>query len=77
MDSNEEIRRFFDTLIQHECITTLADCPTCQLLQKIYSLTLQLIFSFVIYPEVRIAARRNRAVPDDHEQAGLACDLAL
>jgi hypothetical protein len=59
MNGNHEIRWFFNTLLKHKCRSTPENCPACLLLEKIYGLTLQVIFSTVLYPEIQIGARRQ------------------
>ena len=73
MKCTDEIRWFFSSLVEHKCSTDCGSCSTCLLLEKIYDLTLQVIFSVVVYPEVRIAARQNAATIVQPSQGSNAC----
>ena len=73
MKCSDEIRWFFATLVDHKCRVDSGSCATCLLLEKIYDLTLQMIFSVVVYPDVPIAARQQAAAMVQPSQGSNVC----
>jgi hypothetical protein len=57
MSSDQELRLYLDSLLNHSCAPDVHPCTACDSLNRILQAVKSHIFSGVIYPEVTLRAR--------------------